>query len=384
MRHLFYSSGVGREHPELRRHVQLAFTLSELRQLAVDWGLETSDGWDASAEDAARLVVKQAERSMGTNELLRRLKRKKPLVEWPDAEQDDSQWQPLGSPDARDGNTLVDVPLSAHGLDVSAKKPIAPTLTDLGDLSAEPGPISVGPSSLSPGSQSPNSLSPASGSPSPSSQSPSSLSPPLSAPMSNPWTAPPPKEKAEVSSKLILMIVALALTTVGLAFAAGLLWQARSSPSATGNEATPNPNGLSGRAISLFEDSLVDVAQRCKLTKVSGFTPVEILGAAQDSCGLSLPSPRREQGDDIEAFEREPTGKRRAPREREAASPTIAPVQRDPTSGGKTCAANCAKQKTSCKASCGSEPSDASQYDTWQACTSKCYAGESRCRTSCH
>lgn len=365
---------MGREHPELRRHVQLAFTLSELRQLATDWGLETTEGWDTSAEDAARLVVKQSERSMGTNELLRRLKRKKPLVEWPDAEEDDTQWQPLSSPDARDGDTFVDVPLSTP--DAVAAKPIAPTLIDLGEL----------PSDVAPASQAPNSRAPASQAPV--SQVPSSLSAsdqaPHSTPMSNPWvgTAPPPK--SEISSRLVLVVAAIALATVGVAFAAGLLWQARTSPSTSGSDAASNSNGLSGRALALFEDSLVDVAQRCKLTKVSGFTPIEILGAAQDQCGLSLPSPRKDRGDEIDEFEREPSAKRRTPRERETAGPVIAPVQRDPTSGGKSCAASCAKQKTSCKASCGTEPSDASQYDAWQSCASKCYAGESRCRTSCH
>jgi hypothetical protein len=364
---------VGRDHPELRRNVQLAFTLNELRQLAKDWGIDTPEAWDESLESAARAIVRQAERSIGTSELIRRLKQRKPLVEWPEIPVDDTRWQGVATPDARDGMTDVVAPMSERKQAPLPQGPIAPTLIDLGDLatsSSEAAPSEAAPSSAPASTAAPPSTS----------REPRG---PPSAGMANPWISAPPKpETSSIPMRTAIVIGVVALATIGLAFGAGIFWRARGSAVDAKSDGVGVPHPLADRAILLFEDALVDVAQRCKLTKSSGFSPIEILGAAQDECGIALPTTRGSiPEDDVSSRERV-APKTKPAREREG--PAIAPIQRDPTRGGTTCASKCAKQKSSCKSACGNEPSDASQYDAWQSCTSKCYASESRCRTSCH
>ena len=396
---------------DLRLRVEASFSASELRDLARKWGLPPEPGWEKSPSDFARGLLKDAERTFGLHELVRRLRVEKPVVEWPEVVSTDAEkWGPpsVTAVGLGPGATLSDGALPAVAVDptlvgettvvgapegmervaaASVRPEPAGVLGHL-ELPVEgPPPSSVGVAVLSSVEEvAPASL-PAPHSTAPSSRVPSSVSP-ASAPAS---VAPssrfpgtvvpePPKPRSSVDTRILFIVAGAMVGLAALAFGAGLLWsRSPRDPSPSAPKAASNPNGLAGRAASVLDAALLGVADKCEID-VGGAPSVDILVSAQEGCGHGVRESRRRalsQGSPEPGLGRP----RPQPEDSDDRRPIRTPSQSGP--GKPRCITSCASGKSSCMSECGPEPGDASKFDVWQACSGRCLASESRCRLGC-
>jgi hypothetical protein len=385
------------EIAELRLRVEGSFTGTELRQLAQKWGLVPEPTWDRSPTHLVRGLVAQADRMFGSAELVRRLRAERPLVEWPDFESDEAaKWGPRApvSPAVSEEATLVGAPPEAAP---------DPTLADLGELelpeadatvvedegreppvALEPGP----PPSARADAPVPSQRA-AAPSPAPDAGPPSSAARPPTSRAPFPGTfqdagASSPRAREGIDPKVLVVVAGLMLALAVVAFGAGLFWSRRGpSTEAPKAGAAPRPNAVASRASSVLDAALLGVATRCEVD-VDGAPGAEILATAQEGCGRATrEAKRRALNDRATPAPLDPS----LPRPRADANDDDRRPSRPSTGGGAperpTCLSRCAGVKGDCMSACGEEPSDASKFDVWQACSGRCLASESRCRLSC-
>jgi hypothetical protein len=321
---------------ELRLRIEGAFSAAQLCELADKWNLERDPRWERSAADAAHGFMKVAERRLGLLELVRRLKLERPLYEWPDLDEAAlAEWGPPPSVPATtiagpgNADTVVAPPPDA------AAAPAAPMRND--------------------------------------------------APFPGTFT-PRTAESKGIDPKVLLVVAGVMLLVVLVAFGAGLAWSKRSERLAASNSASPASSGPAHVASQIFDDALVEVADRCDMS-IEGPATKDVLTAAQVLCGggggTKRPAKSHEPyiGPDFGPTDANAAAKRTATPAHDAPPPPAA----EPRAPAKSnCLTRCASDHSSCVSGCGPEPSDATKYDSWQSCSSRCLTSESRCRLSCH
>lgn len=358
---------------ELRRRIQGSFSLSELRSLGAAIGLSHVEAWDRGSESTTRDIVRRAHEGPGLGVLLERLRLDRPLVEWPDPTPSQRAEAESGasipglalSPEAPDldGPTIVD-PYADPGADPGAAAPARPT-----DLT--PPPVPVDPSSAA-----------AVDAPPPSEVEPlSSLGAPPDPPdaPSNPWPMANLREpqRGGLDTRILAIAIACVSLVVVVAFVGGMAFSRRGAPAVA--SAGGRTDTLAGRAANAMDGAIVEVARGCGLV-VQGPPDRLVLKRAQVSCGHPVavagrPPPGYDPAD-IEPPKLEVLPA--SPRTRPITGPT-GPVGPP----ADLCRAGCKSERRSCMAACGSEPTDASGFDAFQQCHSKCLGAESTCSQRC-
>ncbi|MFO0617113.1 MAG: hypothetical protein U0414_31240 [Polyangiaceae bacterium] len=344
---------------ELRTLVEGSFSAAQIVRLGTEWGLVPSDEWSRSTSDAARVLLREGEKRFGLAECVRRLRIAQPLIEWPAIEEANAaEWGPPSSRGpARDPeSTAVATPDAIR----AAASPPSPT------VAAAPLPEPAPPPPPKPGPFLPF-----------------------------PGTEPEPR-RAGLDPKIVLVIGGVVLAIAIVAFGAGFLWSRDPSRSAASGSSSASPSaagsvrvGPALLAAGLLEDHVVAVASRCSVPYEANASR-EVLGLAMILCDRKTPPGDSDAIDDIAPTPRsprtdpdpiDPDEEPRRPRPRpEPADPGPRPA---PAPGGG-CVSRCKSVRTSCMSACGAEPSDASQYDKYASCTSKCVSAESKCRLSCN
>ncbi|MFO0548582.1 MAG: hypothetical protein U0271_09355 [Polyangiaceae bacterium] len=433
---------------DLRFRVQASFSGADLRRLLETWGATQQElAGDPSA--LALSVVRVGVRHFGADELVRKLRSEKPLVEWPElAAADDSRWaggalsarQPIAPtvddlPEARaiaagaDGtagaaqtftSTRAAGPLEGAMVDPSTQTPPPPSSSS-GNFASEiarsarrrptfDGLPAATLQGIGPSAQ---------GTPAPNEVAPAPTPPPVAPLSTKPKTAPQPgllflepsamtaKPQSESKTGLVLVIAGCALVLVVVAFGAGLYLSKRSSANASAAAPSASVNEIALSASFVLADSLMHVADTCGLD-VSGTPTREVLLLAQQACGrdeaerlrrkrekelaqLGIPPDERDQPPPpkIDATAEptidprpQPTGKRTAtPRPTPDPRPTSTATTQ-PKPSGKC--ASCGREKNACVAACGKEPTEASLYQAFMNCNSKCFTAEAQCKLACN
>lgn len=391
--------------------VEGSFTSSELRELVRKWGLVAEPSWDRSSSDLVRGLLREADKTFGTAELVRRLRLEKPLTEWPDVESGDAEkWGPKSATPLDDAPTTemsgADVALleaASHIPDLEAptSAPTAGGANDLGSLDPlgtpeSPAPIDEAPLSASAEQAAPTSRSAAAsiGGPQQDTAPPSSgvRSQPApsrskpSLPFPGTTAVPEPKARSGIDPKILVLVAALMFGLAVVAFGAGFLWSRKpvvAPADGPKSRTTVRANGLAARASQVLDTELLGVATRCEVD-VEGSPSSEILASAQEGCGRSVRETRRRIANGGDSTLPSPDLPRPRPRDSQA---TDDPRPVRPRGAGApqkpACITSCATLHTSCMTGCGAEPGDASKFDVWQACSGRCLASESRCRLSC-
>ncbi|MBL9024518.1 MAG: hypothetical protein JNL21_20145 [Myxococcales bacterium] len=357
---------------ELGLRVQAAFSVGEIRRLLEAWGA-TPEELDGDGGMLAHRLASLGMKRFGIGEMTRRLRTEKPLIEWPDEDAGSERW--AGRRAAIDPEqTLVDA--APEGA-----KAVPPTLPDL-DL-ALPETTEPGDEPRPPPAEATESAAPA-------------------PPVASERVAPPPPSKnpmiflepeamrAKPEGGAGLRTLALGgvglIVLTALAFGAGLAWN-RGSPGAQAATAPEEPGSvLAQRAAAGLDERLRSVASLCEL-EVTGQPSREVLGVAQELCGQDdAKAPRRRsRRPELDVEPRPPRDepvdlRPTRPRPTPVASPE--PPREQPTGRG-SCTKACMRVQEECVAACGPEPSNASLYDGYLACSGKCITASSRCRTSC-
>ncbi len=400
--------GSGLSTGELRLRVEGSFTSSELRELVRKWGLVAEPSWDKSSSDLVRGLLREADKTFGTAELVRRLRLEKPLTEWPDVESGDAEkWGPKSAVPLDDSPTTemsgADVTfLEAASVIPDLEPPssvrTAAAAPDLGSLDplgtpthVDEAPASSSAGDVAPASRSaPASLGGAQQDAAPPSSGvrsqPSPSRPKPSLPFPGTTAVPEPKARVGIDPKILVLVAALMFGLAVVAFGAGFLWSRKPvSAPADGQKArtTVRANGLASRASQVLDTELLGVATRCEVD-VEGSPSSEILASAQEGCGRSVRETRRRIANGGDSTLPSPDLPRPHPRDSQT---TDDPRPVRPQGGGApqkpACITSCATLHTSCMTGCGAEPGDASKFDVWQACSGRCLASESRCRLSC-
>lgn len=364
---------------DLRFRVQTSFSSAELRKLLGDWGAPTSE-LEADVATLAHQVVRIGGKRFGAGELLRRLKLEKPLVEWPDIPEDDPRWAgPISLPTPPPPEVAAADP--THVAPDAGEVRVAPA------EAAAPAPEAAPPPPEPPSVEAP----------------PASLRQPPSSRVGGFRLEPePPAPRAGVDPRILYGAVAGMVLLAALAFGAGLLWRrgpSTSPPSATA-EGPARGAGPAGRAADLFDASLVRVADACQID-VAGTPNNEVFQLALEACGRDEVDKlrRRRERELAERVRPQPDDEPRRPPQllpdddpAPSAQPsaTQRPREVDPApksaplpAAKSSCTTSCNRVRAECSSGCGAEPSDASRYDAWQTCASKCVAAESRCRLGC-
>lgn len=336
---------------ELRRRIQGSFSPGELRTLGAALGLSPSEAWDRGADATSRDIVRRAVEAPGLEALIEQLRRDRPLVEWSDL-----------LPAARGGDTHV--PADVEELDVGARPtPVAPP--PLLDLTPPPSAPAVPPSAAAPSA--------GGGAP---------ASAPIGAgwPMAN-LDAPRTEERRGVDPRLFAITAACIALAVVVAFVGGVAFSRR-APEPGPTAAAGRSPGLAGHAADAVDAALIEVARGCGVAPPDA-PGRDVLRVVQEQCGHPVAaSGRPAAGIDpstIEPPELEvpPEGRPRPPPGAGGGKARPAAPPKDP------CRADCTAEHRACKAACGNEPRDASDYAGWQTCQGKCLSGESKCRAQC-
>ncbi len=366
---------------ELKLRIQGGFSSGELRRLLESLGAPHGDLPDDRAV-LANHVVRVGEKSLGLNELVRRLKHEKPLYEWPEVEEDDTKWASprsaavpdlLAEPEAETaGPTLVELELPKPEAPIAPPTEAAPPSS----VRHEDAPVSRAPASR---------VGPAStGAGAPSARGNLLVFEPESS------ARPEDTKPRGHDPRILIAALGLMVVLAAIAFGAGLAW--RGSPSAAASssaDATPAPrsSGLAGRAADQLDKRLANVAGFCDLD-LSEAPSRAVLEVAQRGCGTAEQERlRRQERAKLDAerprpsYLDEPTDQ---PEEPSEPVPVRTPGTRPAQPAGNRCLNDCQRVRSECVDSCGPEPTDASGYDKYQACTGKCLTGDSRCRLACN
>ncbi len=346
---------------ELRLLVQTSFSTGELRRLLQTWGAEAEE-LDGDATTLAHRLVRLGEKRFGTSEMTRRLRAEKPLLEWPEENAGSDRWAGP-APGIDVDETVVETPAVPETV-LELTPPPAPT-----QIEQEP----------------------------PQSAPPVSKTPPRST--ANPMVFLEPEALRQkparqgIDPKWVAIAGGGILAVVGLAFVAGLAWRTADAPPEP-TAGAPGPTSVLGtRAAAFFDKSLLSVAQLCELD-VEGAPTVEVLGVAQEACGPPKPGAARRERPELDyepSDRREPRDPRTDPGRPEPRPDAPPRTEKKAAAGGDAaggggrgaCTKTCMRVQDECIGACGKEPKDASLYDKYQACTSKCYTSSARCRTSC-
>lgn len=330
---------------ELRRRIQGSFSPGELRTLGAALGLEPSEAWDRGADATARDLVRRGVESPGLVAMVLELQQAKPLVEWGDL-----------LPSAPSEDTVVESAVDVH----ARLTPIHPLP---GNLTPPPIPPTI-PGEPAPGSQA-GPLSVAGTGP-----------PSAGWPLTNVDRQPPPK--TGIDPKLFVIAIACIAVAVIVAFVGGMV-VSRRGPEPTA-AAPGRANGLAGHAATAVDGALIDVARACGL-QVPPAPGREVLRAVQVACGHPVAAAARPLPG-IDPSSIEPPDLEVAPEVVRRPAGGNGPA-RTPRKPSDPCRSQCTAEHGTCKGGCGSEPRDASDYDAWQGCMSKCLSAESRCRQRC-
>jgi hypothetical protein len=300
----------GRAAAELSRALELAFSASELVDLATDLRLDL--GPVAGGSATARALVREAEARESLPELLHRLALDRPLVEWP-------------------------------------------TLDSLAPTAAEPAP----PAASSEGA-------------------PPLVALPAEAPTGGPSAAPWPGTGeapggVSIDARLVVAVGALALVGGMVTFFAGHVVGSASypkpAPSAEANAAAEAPSRGEPRAEPRTEPKPAEPAPLAEPGEPLADLPPEPLSAPPNE-------PRARPGD----LRRPASGAPASPTR--AGAPALA-APRAPRGPSTSCLATCSAQHQRCTQACGGEPQEASRYQAYQGCLSRCLSDSSGCRMSC-
>jgi hypothetical protein len=197
----------------------------------------------------------------------------------------------------------------------------------------------------------------------------------------------PAQRRGGLDPRLVIAMGATMVVLAVIAFVAGLVWRggdsAASAP-APSAAVSAGGTGVASRASNALDRGLLAVAETCELD-VDGAPTRDILAFAQEGCGASAmrrnrPVVTRDRGRERYAPpdpDDEPDPDPRPTRPQGAGRPG------DARPGKGTCMNACARVHGECRAECGPEPSDATKYDVYQACSGKCLTANSRCRLSC-
>jgi hypothetical protein len=299
----------GRAAAELSRALELAFSASELVDLATDLRLDLGPVTGGPA--TARALVREAEARDSLPELLRRLALDRPLVEWP-------------------------------------------TLGSLAPAAAEPAP------------------------PAASSEPPPPLAaPPTEAPTGGPSTAPWPgtgeaPPGLSIDARLVVAVGALALVGGMVTFFAGHVVGSASTPKPAPSADASAVAGKPSRVGSPRPEPEPEAADPTPLAEPREPAPEPV----REPLAAPPDEPRAGPGDT-----RRPTSG--APASPTRAGSPAAPAPRAPRGPSTSCLANCSAQHQRCTQACGSEPQEASRYQAYQGCLSRCLSDSSSCRMSC-
>lgn len=362
---------------ELRRRMQGSFSPGELRDLGVALGLCHVESWDRGAESAIRDIVRRAHDGPGLGVLLDRLRLDRPLVEWPEPPSiraaepgpaqpaDESRGQPSATsasyapapiPDL-DGPTIVDPYAGpAHPAALPAE-PVAGAIasSDTAQTSLVGAPR---PAATSEGTDAPS----------------SATSPPASWPLQN---LREPDKKPGLDTRILAIAIACVALAVAVAFAGGMVFSRRGAPPSVAQGGRAET--LAGHAANVMDGAIVEVARGCGLL-VEGPPDRSVLKRAQASCGHPVNVAGR-PGGGYDPADIDPPKLDVAP-----ASPRPKPITgpaETPAPPTDLCRAACKSERRTCKSACGAEPQDASAFEAFQQCHSKCLGAESTCRQRC-
>lgn len=311
---------------ELRLVVRASFSQEELRELFGAWSL--SDPTERDGADLARALVREGTRKLGPSELVRRLRDRKPLVEWPD---------PGDAPPLSDA-TWVDPPPTSNRRDPplgGGSQGAGPTEERSAEGGLDAPPTSRGEAWPGLG------------------------------------TAPATPPRA-ATNRWVVVSVGLGVALALVAFVAGYAWSRRAP--ASGHTEHQRGVPITGLAMDILSAELRGVEIGCRLEPRESVTRA-ILGDAQAECGVKRFTPDPPSRATIPETTRTPVAAPPPPRE---GRPTKLPAI-----PGASCLQGCGSKRAQCESSCGAEPRDASLYDAFQGCRSKCVASDSRCRLSC-
>lgn len=352
---------------ELRLLVQTSFSAGEIRRLLEAWGA-APDELEGDVATLAHHLVRIGDKRFGVPEMARRFRAEKPLLEWPEEDWGSDKWAGKGP-----------------GIDVEATVVDAPAPPDAPPVAGAPAAEAA---ATAPTLEAPSEEAPVdeSGAPPSSVKAP----PPRSA---NPMIFLEPEamrakpERQGIDPKWLAIAGGGLLVAIGLAFVAGLAWR-RDDAAATSQGEPDGPTQMAARAAGFVDRSLLSVADLCELV-VDGAPTRDVLIVAQETCGPQKPgAPKRQRPELADEPAPRPDEPPRPVRPRTAPDPE--PKRNDdppPAQAGGpgrgSCTKSCMRVQDECLAACGDEPKDAKLYDGFQQCTSKCYTGSARCRTSC-
>jgi len=366
-----------------------------MRRLLQSWGASADEAAASDPSALAHYLTRVGAKQFGPAELIRRLALEKPLVEWPEVpEEPDSRWAgPMSIP----GPTPAPPEVSAVIEEAAVSRSELPAPEPEADVDASPpsrAPLSRAPLSGAPVSRAPVSRAPVS-------QPVSSVPKSTGLIFADATTLRGQQPRQGLDPRLLVVVAAGMIVLTGLAFAAGLVWRSSDDAPLASTSApellapTPRSNGVAGKAANMFEARLLGVAEACGLS-VSGEPSREVLELAQEACGRDEVerqrrtrdrTPSRRVIDDEDNDPLAPLPPERAQPSRSVPEPrTIVQDPKPPkaTAPAKpSCSTACARVRAECAEACGVEPSDASQYDRFQACSGRCVTQETRCRQSC-
>ncbi|WP_044235647.1 hypothetical protein [Chondromyces apiculatus] len=205
-----------------------------------------------------------------------------------------------------------------------------------------------------------------------------------------PGTEPPRAEEQPrgLDPRILIVVAALMLVTVALAFFAGRFF---SPPSDAAEAAT---DSIAARVAVAIARHTETVARTCEIG--SGDTAA-VMRRAFQQCGPApastagapgTPRPGRllPPGADPALASARPLPE--PPPDAPDIDPTrlrpVAPPPPPPVDPGGACLGACDRDHKTCKASqCGSEPTQSTQYKAYQDCLSTCLRAASRCRLAC-
>lgn len=318
---------------ELGRLLTLAHSPSELAELASRAGvaLPPRSPTDPAGSELARILVRRLASRGELPQFVDRLRRDKPLVEWPAAS---GSAPPVTSSE----------PAATRSAPAPSDEPAAHTTLDDGaDAASRDAP----------------------------------------APAPSPPASPvlPPLEAAEARGSRLWMVATItvaSLAVVAAAVIAFVVGRSSSAPSSSEPAPAEGPRAvLAGNAAAELDGSIRAVAKACALPDRSG-TPAEVLARAFRSCaerGRTVPL--------VTSVTPEPAPTATAPAT-EPQRPTGAADPSPPPPRASGCLARCREQHERCKATeCGPEPKLGSQYADYQRCLSRCLAKASQCRMRC-